>query len=398
MRRLVALGLFVAACGGKTEPSAGGATRITYDIDLARVVHDRTSELQYDLQASPGTHVTLAAAGVLVVTRDGVAAGSLRADVDANYRDIIEPRTCAPDAPPAAACFALASAYAKSLQQQAIAATVSSLRRRLDELKVSASVAEKGEQIVLDLRGTDAEMLAGARALVSRSGVLELVVVDSGHGVMKRIFDKVGSSGAEGKAIDPEALAAGISTGLDQWRANDTGEPYVDFYLRGPERADLERYFARLAASDPALAVPPNLRLGFQRMDPEQPGGRPLWRSYLLERRPALTGAEVANAEASSDANSNRAVVMLEFNRQGTRRFGDLTARITGRKLAIVIDGLIKSAPIITGPIRGGRASITMGGDDPRAQERDANELAIVLRAGAMPAPLTEATMERVSP
>lgn len=395
---IVALWMIVTACSGKTEERAGGTTRITYDVDLARVVSDRASDLQADLVARPGTTVTLGSTGLFAATRADTASEQLRGALAADYHDVIELRTCAADAPPAAVCFALAPAYAKALRQRALAASVVSMRRRLDALHLPASVAEKGEQLVVDLRGSSAEMLAGARALMSRSGVLELVVVDSGHGVMKRIFDKVGSDGAEGKPIEPEALAAGISAGLDQWRAEDSGEPHEDFYLLGPERAPLERYFARLAASDPQLAIPPDRRLGFERMSPEQPGGRPLWRSYLLERKPVLTGAQVSNAEPTSDPNSNRAIVMLELSREGTRVFGDVTARITGRKLAIVLDGLIKSAPIISGPIRGGRASITMSGDDPRAQERDAKDLALVLRAGAMPAPLTEATLELVTP
>jgi hypothetical protein len=62
---------------------------------------------------------------------------------------------------------------------------------------------------------------------------------------------------------------------------------------------------------------------------------------------------------------------------------------VAGRKLATLLDGNIKSAPIINGPIRGGRASITMGGGDQSHMERERSELVAVIGAGAMP-PLRE--------
>ena len=84
--------------------------------------------------------------------------------------------------------------------------------------------------------------------------------------------------------------------------------------------------------------------------------------------------------------------VMLEFDRDGAHTFGELTTRITGKKLATILDGTVRSAPIIMGPIRGGRASISLGaGTDVHV----AKELALVLEVGALPAPLVEASLTR---
>lgn len=198
----------------------------------------------------------------------------------------------------------------------------------------------------------------------------------------------------EGRATDPEAAAAGISAGIDQWRAEIDSVEHSDFYLRGPERESLRRYFARLAVADPTFALPEDRMLGFELVEPDTKSERPLWRSYLLERRTDLTGAALSNAETTSDPNVNRPIVLLDFNREGGRVFGELTGRIGGKKLAIVLDGTVKSAPIINGPIRGGRASITMAGADPAQQMQDANDLAIVLRSGALPAPMREASVD----
>ena len=61
-----------------------------------------------------------------------------------------------------------------------------------------------------------------------------------------------------------------------------------------------------------------------------------------------------------------------------------------GKKLATILDDKIKSAPIITGAIHGGRASITMGGSDLRSQEAERDELVNVLKTGSLPSPLRE--------
>jgi protein-export membrane protein SecD len=400
MRTLVSVCLVIAAaCGGKSEQAKAGVTRITYDVDLDKAIDDRGMEIKRDLEVgTPGTTVTLAPTGVITAApSDPSTSAALRTTITSSYSDHVEARECAAGATPGAVCFAIAAPYAVALKQAALAQAAKTLEHRLVELKLpGATAVPKGNQLVVELRGDSAEMLAAMRKLLPRSGVLQFMVVDDGTAFMKRVYQKVGSDGMEGKATDPEALAANISGGIDQWRPEDIDESHADFYLRGPERNSLERYFARIAASDPTFALPPDRVLGFELLDPELPGDPPLWRSYLLERKPAITGAAIANAEMVFDPNTNRPLVLLDFGREGARTFGDVTTRIAGKKLAVVLDGTVKSAPIINGPIRGGRASITMSGTDPVAQQQEATDLALVLRSGALPAPLREVAVDVV--
>jgi protein-export membrane protein SecD len=399
MRTLVTIGLVIAAgCGGKSAEKAGAVTRITYDVDLDKAVDDRRVEIKRDLEAMPGTTVTLSATGVITAApADPSKAAELSDAIRTGYHDVTETRPCAADAGPGAVCFAISASYAATVKQAALAQAAKTVGNRLVALELrGATAAPRGNQLVVELRGNSAQMLAGMRKLLPRSGVLELKVVDEGSPLMKRAFQKVGSDGMEGKATDPEALAAGISGGIDQWRTELDSADHSDFYLRGPERESLERYFARLARSDPAFALPADRVLGFELRDPESPGDKPLWRSYLLERKAAITGADVSNAELAADPNTSRPVVLLELSRAGARTFGEVTERIAGKKLAVVLDGTVKSAPIINGPIRGGRASITMGGTDPVAQRQEATDLALVLRSGSLPAPLREVAVEVV--
>ena len=102
----------------------------------------------------------------------------------------------------------------------------------------------------------------------------------------------------------------------------------------------------------------------------------------LVKRRAVVSGEMLTDARLSFDQ-AGQPVVSFRFNGQGARRFGDATADNTGKRFAIVLDGKIISAPRINEPIRGGSGQIS--GNFP---ESSANELAVLLRAGALPAPL----------
>ncbi len=104
----------------------------------------------------------------------------------------------------------------------------------------------------------------------------------------------------------------------------------------------------------------------------------------LIEKRVIVTGENLVDARQSVDPRNGRPVVSFQFDAQGARRFGDATAANVGRRFAIVLDKKIISAPIINEPIVTGSGQIGGG-----FTFESANDLAILLRAGALPAPLT---------
>jgi preprotein translocase subunit SecD len=115
---------------------------------------------------------------------------------------------------------------------------------------------------------------------------------------------------------------------------------------------------------------------------------------YVVQKRTLLTGAELNRAEVQSDPNTpGNWQVAIEFNAQGTRIFGEVTEQNVGRHLAIILDGNLYSAPRINERIPGGRAVIT--GSFTVDEARD---LAIVLRAGALPAPVNILEERTVGP
>ena len=105
-------------------------------------------------------------------------------------------------------------------------------------------------------------------------------------------------------------------------------------------------------------------------------------RPYLLKKRTLLTGDKLSDARMSFDE-YNKPYVSVVFDSAGARQFEALTAENVRKRLAIVLDRTIYSAPVIQDRISGGRAQIS-GGFTPE----EATNLAIVLRAGALPAPV----------
>lgn len=174
--------------------------------------------------------------------------------------------------------------------------------------------------------------------------------------------------------------ATPVDLEIDQWRPEGGGEVHVDYFLVGARREDLEAAAAR--AAERGWALPAGTRLAYERSETAT-GVR--WRSYVIASVPELDGARIADAVGSYDPYSNRPIVLLDFDVEGARAFGALTARIAGDKLAIVVGDEVRSAPIINGEIRGGRASITMGGADPRQQELERDLLVAALRTGPLP-------------
>jgi preprotein translocase subunit SecD len=113
---------------------------------------------------------------------------------------------------------------------------------------------------------------------------------------------------------------------------------------------------------------------------------------YLLDKKPVLSGENLADARSGFDQ-KGQSDVSISFDSKGARQFAKVTTEYTGHRLAIVLDGVTYSAPNLNEPILGGRASIT--GNFSTAE---AENLAIILRAGALPAPVKIVEERTVGP
>jgi preprotein translocase subunit SecD len=116
--------------------------------------------------------------------------------------------------------------------------------------------------------------------------------------------------------------------------------------------------------------------------------------AYFVERRTVVTGDMLADARALPDQmNFGQYYVLMRLDSRGKRLFARATQENVGRALAIVLDDVIFSAPVIQEPITGGEARIT-GTFTPE----EARDLALVLREGALPAPVAIVENRTVGP
>jgi len=114
---------------------------------------------------------------------------------------------------------------------------------------------------------------------------------------------------------------------------------------------------------------------------------------YLVLKAIDVDGAHLRNASAGMNQQTSEWVVNFEFDSTGTRQFAATTQEHVGQALAIVLDNKVISAPVIREPILGGQGQIS-----GHFAAADANDLAILLRGGALPAPLTIIEERTVGP
>lgn len=119
--------------------------------------------------------------------------------------------------------------------------------------------------------------------------------------------------------------------------------------------------------------------------------GTPL--RYVLRARAVVTGEMLTDSQATFDSQTGQPVVSLRFDTTGARRFGEVTSENVGRRFAIVLDGGVISAPVIREAILGGVGQISGS-----FTVETANDLAVLLRAGALPAPLVILEERTVGP
>jgi preprotein translocase subunit SecD len=114
---------------------------------------------------------------------------------------------------------------------------------------------------------------------------------------------------------------------------------------------------------------------------------------YLVKKEVLVSGADLTDAQPGFDQRTNEPIVSFRFNTSGARKFSDATVKNVNLPFAIVLDNEVVSAPVIREPITGGSGQISGS-----FTVQGANDLAILLRAGALPAPLSIIEERTVGP
>ncbi|HEV7556677.1 MAG TPA: protein translocase subunit SecD, partial [Kofleriaceae bacterium] len=365
-------------------------------------------------------------------------------------KDVDESDPCPDDAIPKDAagkpdthtlCFKVSQSFADGIKRDALNNAVSTIRERINEKGVAepSVTTGKNDDIIVELPGLDPDRIAETKEIISRTAKLEMKVVDDcsdnratgctmegehgGSPYMRDLYSYVLGDTKRHVAADPKAVSLGITADVESWRPEEGGTQHVDYTLIAHDRDEavtvdeakkmdcwnkqaavtdgkihcnvtgkrvIERYLTELGATNPKFKIPEDREIGYEKVDgnPQAKDQRPYWHTFYLDKAVRLTGSTISKATGSYDPNTNRPVVLLDFNRFGGRVFGEVTSQIVGMKFATILDGEVKSAPQINGAIRGGRAMITMGGGDNDRAEKSKNDLVAVLNTGSIVAPL----------
>jgi len=176
----------------------------------------------------------------------------------------------------------------------------------------------------------------------------------------------------------------GVSAEVDGWRNDVDGSSHTDYFVLARTREAASDAIRAIQASDRFARLEPGEEIVFERVVP-RPGAedpRPFWRSYVVGP-PVLDGSAVVAAEVIRDELSKRPEVLVTFSEDGGRAFAELTRRQLGRKIAMLVDGVVVSAPVIESVITRGTTILMGDGED---EQRDASDLVASL-LGIAPAP-----------
>jgi preprotein translocase subunit SecD len=250
--------------------------------------------------------------------------------------------------------YGLARDLIKDVEDTALSKSIEVIRNRIDEFGVTEPeiVSQGADRIVVQLPGV--KDIDRAKDLIGKTAKLEFKFVND------EISDAVLSEWVE------KTKKAGVQ------------------YIKGARFSDYVSKVNESLSAD----LPKGFEIAFSKELNKLTNEITKMDPYLVETVASLTGEELQEAFVRMDQEQNRPYVALEFKAKGAKIFEEMTGANAGKRLAIVLDGNVYSAPVVQGRIAGGSAQITLGAGDYNTVMQEARDLALVLRAGALPVEL----------
>jgi len=288
--------------------------------------------------------------------------------------------------------MALVEAYVDNTKELAVKQAIETIGNRIDELGlVNTTVQPRDEDIIIEIPGVDEQQTNRIKRIIGQTARLEF-----------RIVDEVGS----------EPFFMGLSEKLEKdgpikmlWEQVQVDNRVVkSYYLEAKDDAKTGRSGRNVLKEFlKAVEIPQDRVIAYEELRTLDDMGNPTadvsWRTYYMDRAAGITGEYVENAQVYNDDQSGQPYVSLDFSQAGAKVFEDLTGNNVKRRMAIQLDDKVQSAPTIQEKIPGGRCRITLGAYDSYAKLRqEAQDLVVVLRAGALPAPVRPVTESTIGP
>lgn len=299
--------------------------------------------------------------------------------------------------------FKVRSNVGSQIRERAVSQAKDIILRRVDELGLrEAAVSSRDEDIIVEVPGEDEKSFATIRATISQTARLEFKMLD----------DDSDFFGGVQKVAKPDGLPEGLEFRTENAPVGKDAEgetkskPTTVAILPKLPKETTTQCLQRMREWVQTLDVPADREVGFgieQRvvdevtMKEEESGIR----TYFLKSRAEITGDMIREAVAQPDQSQGGMGgwhVAITFTDQGGRIFEQITGANIKRRFAIILDGRVSSAPVIQSRIAGGHGQITMGSGDPEKQLADSKNLELVLRSGALPAPISPSNEQRIGP
>ncbi len=283
------------------------------------------------------------------------------------------------------------------------------IRNRVDQYGVSEpSIQRQGSRrIIVELPGVARE--EEAKKLLQGTALLEFRIVreaDFTFPIMQKIDDVLAGKMLDSLKVDSvknETQKAPSDTSV---ASNDTTSPdaelseeefkeqhpffaialldpqgrSADAYVKTEDRNKLELILNR---PDVQKVIPNNVEFKFNAKTQQDGSGGEFFVMYLVNKEPELTGGVITDANANIDPNTSTPMVTMTMNSEGATEWARITGANVNKRIAIMLDGAIFSAPVVKGKIPGGRSQI-----EGMADLNEAKLLEIVPKAGALPAPV----------
>jgi preprotein translocase subunit SecD len=291
--------------------------------------------------------------------------------------------------------LSLTEASIERLREEAVEQAQETIKDRISEMGIQESnVRAQDVDISVEVPGASEAQFDRIRELISQTARLEFKIVDDESTFALTLTDLpegISRQGdylfAEGPGPCPEGVESDAEG--DRCSAHARLRHYVDALRTGGQ-------------------VPEGrvLAIGRLETDSEAQQGQDepvAWRTYVLYDQPPngsdpVGGEHIEDAAIGNDPQTGQPLVMFEMNNAGAERMGDLTGNNLQKRMAIVLDDEVESAPVIRGRI-GGRGQIELGGfRDHNTLLNEARDLVVVLRAGALPAPIVPQNEQLIGP
>jgi preprotein translocase subunit SecD len=290
--------------------------------------------------------------------------------------------------------FTLRSEVLENERQVSSAGVLKVIRERVDQHGLTEpNIAAQGMDIVVEVPQRSIEDVNRVKEIISKTASLEFRIVSREPYVDPSVIDYIKDDPRFRGKVSLYTRGGGQHLEAEDTESQSGREilqQLIEAYLASP-----------VVRNDPIRASAwgrvyvgtqegPSLGGGTKPGQPSQGPNR--WRTYLLEPEVMVTGDRVVNAAVRYDPNAikDSIYVILDFDALGGEQFGNATEKNVNNQMAIVLDGIVRSAPTIIEPIKGGSCRITLGTGSPAEIQKEAEDLVIVLKAGALPAPLKQ--------